>query len=107
MNQTLYYLCRHAVDIMDGWRPFPARLIAEETGVSLSTARRNLRKLKAEGYADTICENMMPDDEQPLPYHGWTITNKARETEEYKRAWEEEKQICRKVFGEHMFPEEE
>ena len=42
----------------------------------------------------------------PIPYHGWTITDKARETEEYKKAWAEEVEICRDVFGKDMFPEE-
>lgn len=31
MNQTIYYLCRHVVGMMDGWHPSPARLIAEQT----------------------------------------------------------------------------
>ena len=45
MNDTLYHLCRICCDIMDGWHPVPARIIAELTGVSVSTARRRLRKL--------------------------------------------------------------
>lgn len=106
MNETLYTLCRYAVNIMSGWHPVPARLIAQQTGVSISTARRRLRKLKADGYANTICENINPDDEPPFPYHGWNITDKARETEEFKKAQKEEIEICRKVFGEDMFPEE-
>lgn len=106
MDETLYCLCKHAVDIMDGWYPFPARLIAEQTGVSLSTARRRLRKLKSEGYAQTICENLNPSDEPPFPYHGWNITKKAEETEEYKKAYKEEIDLCRRIFGEGMFPEE-
>ena len=106
MNDTLYHLCRICCDIMDGWHPVPARIIAELTGVSVSTARRRLRKLKKDGLTKTICENMADDDEMPLPYHGWTITEKARETEEYKKAWAEEVEIRRMVFGKDMFPEE-
>ena len=106
MNDTLYHLCRIRLDIMSGWCPVPARVIAKSTGVSVSTARRRLRKLKEDGLAKTICENMAADDEMPLPYHGWTITEKARETEEYKKAWAEEVEIRRMVFGKDMFPEE-
>lgn len=106
MNDTLYHLCRMCCDIMSGWHPVPAWVIAELTNVSVFTARRRLRKLKEDGLTKTICENMAADDEMPIPYHGWTITDKARETEEYKKAWAEEVEICRKVFGKDMFPEE-
>lgn len=105
MNQTLYCLCRHAVGIMDGWHPYPARLIAEQTKVSISTARRRLRELKKQGLAKTTFEPPDEDSENWLPYWGWTITQKAKETEEYKAAWEEERKICQKVFGEGMFPD--
>lgn len=107
MNETLFYLCRHAVGIMDGWMPFPARCIAQQTGVSLSTARRRLRKLKAEGYATTISE--MPNAEgceySPPPYHGWTITEKAYETQEYQKALAEEREICMDSFKIDIAPE--
>lgn len=46
MNQILYNLCWHCVGIMDGWYPFPAWAIAQQSGVSISTARRHLRELK-------------------------------------------------------------
>lgn len=98
MNETLYALCRHCADVMDGWMPYPARAIAEQTGVSVSTARRRLRKLKEQGYVCVVCENLAPSDEMPKPYHGWTITAKAEETEEYKKAYKEEMEICRSVW---------
>lgn len=106
MNDTLYHLCRICCDIMDGWRPVPAWVIAEATGVSVSTALRRLRKLKEDGLARVICENAAPDDEMPLPRRGWAITDKTRQTEEFKKAWAEEVEICRDVFGKDMFPEE-
>ena len=106
MNDTLYHLCRMCCDIMSGWHPVPAWVIAESTGVSVSTALRRLRKLKEDGLARVICENAAPDDEMPLPRRGWTITDKTRKTDEFKKAWAEEVEICRKVFGEDMFPEE-
>lgn len=105
MNQTLYCLCRHAVGIMDGWHPYPARLIAEQTKVSISTARRRLRELKKRGLATTIYEAADNEAEYALPYWGWAITERAKETEEYTLAQEEERKLCQKVFGREMFPD--
>ena len=42
MNDVLFHLCRHCVGIMDGWMPYPAWCIAQQCGVSISTARRRL-----------------------------------------------------------------
>lgn len=106
MNDVLFHLCRHCVGIMDGWMPYPARCIAQQCGISVSTARRRLRKLKAEGYVDTIVYYRYDQEEPRPPYHGWAITPKAKETPECEAAWEAEKKLCREVFGEHMFPNE-
>ena len=59
MDEVLYQLCRHAVGIMDGWHPYPAWAIAKQAGVSLSTARRRLRKLKEKGLARTFSKMQM------------------------------------------------
>lgn len=106
MNDVLFHLCRHCVGIMHGWMPYPAWRIAQQCGVSISTARRRLRALKADGYVDTIVYYWGYQEEPIPPYHGWTITSKAKETPEYKAAWEAEKKLCREVFGEYMFPDE-
>ena len=83
---------------MDGWHPVPARLIAEHLNLTTSQARYRLRKLKQSGFANT-CSELLGDEELMIPYHGWTITNKAKETEEYKKAWEEERALCKEYFG--------
>lgn len=99
MNETLYKLCEHDVDLFGGWHPIPARIIAEETNVSLSTARRRLRELKKMGLAKTFYE--IPDYEyDSLPYWGWGITDNARETEEYKKAYSWELKIRKQSFPE-------
>lgn len=98
MNETLYRLCVRAVDLMSGWRPTPARIIAESTGVSLSTARRRLRELKAAGLAETFCIVPDCDDKFIPPYWGWGITGKAIETEEYKKAYSEELELRKKIW---------
>lgn len=105
MDEILYHLCRHAVGVMDGWHPYPAWAIAQSAKVSLSTARRRLRKLKAQGLARTFSEPPDPESEFTLPYHGWGITDKAYQTEEYKKAWEAEEKLLREVFGDDAFPD--
>ena len=103
MDEVLYRLCRHAVGIMDGWHPYPAWAIAQSAKIRLSTARRRLRKLKEQGLARTFSELPDPESEFSLPYHGWGITKKTLETEEYKKACEAEEKILREVFGNDAF----
>lgn len=97
MNEVLYHLCRYNVSIMDGWHPVPARLIAKRQNLTVNQARYQLRKLKKLGYVKTISE-LLGDEDCMLPYHGWAITDKAEETEEYRKAWEEERELCKKCF---------
>lgn len=103
MNEILYAICRHYVNIIDGWIPYPARKIAEQTGLNLTAARKGLRQLKEQGYIDSTCvylgPNALTSDHEGFPYRGWTITEKAFQTDEYKKAAKEEKQIIEDVFG--------
>lgn len=98
MNEALYRLCVHAVNLIDGWNPIPARFIAESTGVILSTARLRLRELKAAGLAKTFCVVPDCDDEFIPPCWGWGITEKAIETEEYKKAYQEELEARKQIW---------
>ena len=97
MNEILYHLCRHCVSIIGGWYPFPSTCLSEVCGKSLYQTRKELKKLKEEGYvvSDRYCE--IGEDRNYL-VSGYTITDKAKETEEYKQAFEEE-EICRECFG--------
>ena len=97
MNKVLYQLCRRKVSIMDVWLTMPARSIAECLNLTASQTHYQLRKLKKLGYVKTISEDVIGEDFH-LSYHGWTITNKAKETEEYKKAWEEERELCKECF---------
>lgn len=83
---------------MVGTRTQPGRLHKVLKSV-LSTARRRLRKLKAQRLARTFSEPPDPESEFTVPYHGWGITDKAYQTEEYKKACEAEKRILQEVFG--------
>ena len=103
MNEILYAICRHYVNIIDGRLPYPARKIAEQTGLNLTAARKGLRQLKEQGYVDSTCVYLGTDaltsDHEGFPYRGWTITEKTFQTDEYKKAAKEEKRISEEVFG--------
>lgn len=96
MNEILYHLCRHCVSIMGGWYPFPSTCLSEVCGKSLYQTRKELKKLKEQGYvvSDRYCE--IGEDRNYL-ISGYTITDKAKETEEYKQAFEEEEKYAENV----------
>lgn len=98
MNKVLYHLCRHCVGIMDGWIPYPSTCLARVCEMSLYQTRKELKKLKEQGLvvADRYCE--IGEDRNYL-ISGYTITEKAKETEEYKMAFEEERKICQECFN--------
>lgn len=98
MNQILYLLCRHTLNIIYGWRPYPSTSLSKHCGLSLYRTRKELKKLKDQGLVVSDIQTIS-DDEGTAIIRGYTITNKAKETEEYKKAHEEEREICIKVFG--------
>lgn len=98
MNEVLYHLCLHSVDIMDGWLPFPSTVLSKICEMSLYKTRKELKKLKDQGFVKSIRE-CMSDDEGNWIINGYTITEKAKETEEFKKAWEREREICKQCFG--------
>lgn len=98
MNEVLYYLCLHCVGIMDGWIPYPSTILCKVCDLSLYKTRKELKSLKEQGYvvADRYTEST--EDGQIL-INGYTITEKAKETEEYKKAFEVEARIVKEVYG--------
>lgn len=60
---------------------------------------------KRKDWQELFSEPPDPESEFSLPYHGWGITEKALETEEYKKAWEAEEKLLREVFGDDAFPD--
>ena len=98
MNEILYHLCRHYVSIMDGWIPFPSTCLSQVCEMSLYKTRKELKKLKEQGLvvSDRYCE--VGEDGNYL-INGYTITEKAKETEEYKKAYDEERWLCQECFN--------
>ena len=97
MNEVLYALCRHCVGVMDGWVPYPSTILSKVCNMSLYKTRKELKRLKELGYvkADRYCE--VGEDGNYL-VSGYTITDKAKETEEYKKAFQAEADVCKWCF---------
>lgn len=98
MNKVLYHLCLHCVDIMDGYLPFPSTVLSKCCNLSLYKTRKELKSLKEQGYVIADRYAKSTEDGQIL-LNGYTITEKAKETEEYKKAFEIERKIVKDVWG--------
>lgn len=84
---------------MDGWRPYPSTAIAKQMNISVGKVRYMLKKLKEQGLVESFREGGQTEEGQVYCMHGFGITEKAKETEEYKKAFDEEKKLCKKCFG--------
>ena len=98
MDEVLYDLCRHCVSIMQGWIPLPSTCISQTMGMSLYKTRKELKRLKELGLIVSVCYCHVGEDGNYL-MRGYQITDKAKTTQEYKKAWNEEREICKKAFG--------
>lgn len=97
MNKVLYHLCRQNVSIMDGWLPFPSTALSESCGITLYQTRKELKKLKEQGLVASDIQTIS-DDEGTVILRGYTITKKGMKTEEYKKAYNEERELCKECF---------
>lgn len=98
MNEVLYHICSHCVSIMQGWIPIPSTCLSQIMGKSLYQTRKELKLLKEQGLIESVRYCEVGEDRNYL-MSGYQITDKAKKTPEYKKAWEEERQICKKAFG--------
>ena len=103
MNEILYILCCHQLNMIDGRIPYPARKIAEQIGLNLTATRKGLRQLKEQGYVDStcvyLCADALTSDHEGFPYRGWTITEKTFQTDEYKRRQKKRNGSSKKYLG--------
>lgn len=83
---------------MDGWHPFPATDIAKILNMSVHKVRYHLRELKRQGLVNSFYEGGQTEDGEVFCFHGWTVTKNAYTTEEYKKAHNEERELCKECF---------
>lgn len=100
MNDILYELCRHCVSMMDGWMPYPSTVLADCCSKTLYQTRKELKRLKALGLviSDRYIDKD-PEWDRPIIINGYTITDQAKSTQEYKAAFDKERAICMEAFG--------
>lgn len=99
MNDVLYRLCRHDVAIdMYSWVPYPSTSLSKSCGLSLYQTRKELKKLKEQGLVDSFIDSIS-DDEGTCVLRGYGVTKKGKQTEEYKKAWEEERKLCKEIWN--------
>ena len=91
-------LCRHDNDLMSCWVPLPTTVIAECLHISLYQCRKLMRQLVEEGLA---VRSSCPSDNEDssLPYHGFLITEKGRDTDIYRYCSLKSARICAECFG--------
>ena len=97
MNEVLYHLCFHCVSIMQGWIPMPSTCLSQTLGISLYKTRKELKRLKEDGLVKVVRYCEVGEDRNYLMC-GYQITDKTKTTPEYKRAWEEEREICKQAL---------
>lgn len=96
-NKVFEILCQNGASIIDAGYPINGPNLADLTGLSINQVRYRLRKLKDKGLIELI--TIPADEESCFPWRGWIITEKAKETETYKKAYEAEKKACKNAFG--------
>lgn len=98
MSDVLYTLCRHCTGIWYCWYPYPSTLLSKVCNKSLYQTRKELKILKEQGYikSDKYCA--VTEDGNYL-INGYTITEKAKETEEYRKAYAEAKRLFNWCFN--------
>lgn len=92
-------LCRHDNDLMSCWVPLPTTVIAECLHISLYQCRKYMRQLVEAGLAVRSSCYPHDSDEGGLPYHGFLITDKGRDTDIYRYCALKSARICAECFG--------
>ena len=90
---------------MCNWIPIPSTIIADELKISVYQVRKELKKLKEMGLVVSImyCDKTKFGN---FIIRSYTITEKARDTKEYKTAYENAEKVMRECFEMQMSEDE-
>lgn len=100
MERVFECLCSAYCDIMGGCHLISSKNIAKLLELPKKDILKELRRLKKEGLVYSSWENFYSEwHEQWFITSGWSITEKAKQTEPYKRAWEREREVCQECFN--------
>ena len=99
-SEVLIVLCSVAVCVMNPIGIASARIIADNLKTSKYQVRKHLNSLKEKGLAEPMFSRIVDwEEETSMPYRGWGITVKAKETKEYSNEKEKEKKLLKECFG--------
>ena len=87
------------VCIMSDSGLMPVRLVAERLKTSRYQAYKQIRELVRQGILKTEFEYFDTDDDYSLPYRGFVLTQKGRETDYYKEQAEREIEYINETFN--------
>lgn len=93
-------ICKSEVNIMDRGYPIASTFIAEHLNITLYKARKALKTLKEKGLVKSChCSIYSNLDERYGIASGYLLTELGKQTEEYKRAEQQEIELIKKIFG--------
>ena len=86
-NDLLLHLCKKTAQVILGYDPkiYSIPILASDTGETKYRIRKLIKELETDGLVKRNHEGCIDDDGNPHCYHGWSITQKAAETEMYKK----------------------
>lgn len=105
LKEEIFFLyCKASADMMDPSDGVLSSIAtAKHFNISKYMARKVIHDLVEEGLLRKTHYGGLSDwDWQVHCYHGYSITNKARNTWTYKKALYREAKICAECFGGHM-----
>jgi hypothetical protein len=83
---------------MDEYIPYPSKVLYDACNLSLYQTSKELKALKAQGYFVDDW-HAVSTEYGPIVLIGCRITDKAKETEEYKKAFEDGRKIVLESYG--------
>ena len=81
------------------WNPTPMKSIAKRIHAPLRVVKECLSELENEGLVKRTHEGGQDEDGYAYCFHGWALTEKAYELDEYKKAWNEECEYLNKTLN--------